>query len=54
MAVSAVHATLVVGTPAEFVEALAQESRRTSLAACVLIVAGGEVHALQNQPWGWS
>jgi purine catabolism regulator len=42
MAVSAVYATLVVGTPAGFTEALSREPRRTSLAACVLIVAGEE------------
>jgi PucR family transcriptional regulator, purine catabolism regulatory protein len=40
MAVSAVHATLVVGTPADITEALA--SGRTSLTACVLIIAGAE------------
>jgi PucR family transcriptional regulator, purine catabolism regulatory protein len=42
MAVSTAHATLVVGTPEAFAEALSQESRRTALGECVLVVAGGE------------
>jgi purine catabolism regulator len=41
MAVSAVHATLVVGSPDEVVEELADGPRRLALAGCVLIVAGG-------------
>lgn len=43
MAVSGAHATLIVGAPTEFEEALADEARKSSIAACVLIVAGGEV-----------
>jgi len=42
MTVSAVHATLVVGSPAEVAAALADGPRRLALAGCVLIVAGGD------------
>jgi purine catabolism regulator len=42
VAVSAEHATLVVGTPTEFTEAMTQKTRLAALAACVLVVAGAE------------